>query len=125
MSYYSYLVRKDNKTMYNLGKGSWYSDLDIFQIKNYKLELDNDYIGEEFLGKYLINEKNILSEVIQNYFKDLNDDSYIKFVIEAILNFCNNFECYLITDSFDLYHQLINDEGYQIVDSRYKFENHV
>lgn len=124
MSTYYYLVRVDNKTLYELGKNNWYSDLEVFKIDKTEKLLPNSEFGEdeEEDSAYLYNfsDKEMLKLAIKEHWDDPEcSDEYINYVVNGILNFCDNNNVYIISDCADFYVELKYKQKYTKAGSVY------
>lgn len=121
MSSYSYLVRKDNKTMYELGKNlGWSECLSCFKVeKNENLLPEDDYAEETDITLYNFSVDEMLFHILRELF-DLNlDDEYINYIKEGILKFCDGNEVYLLNDGYETYTHLKHELGFVLTASRY------
>lgn len=126
MGYYSYLVRTDNKTMFELGKTmNWSTSLKLFKVTKDSNLLEYDHCSEEeYIDQYHINDNNLLLKILKKHFSGYEYDEecsnleYIEYVKDKILNFCDNKKVFFIRDNYDSF-LFLKDDGYEIVDSRY------
>jgi hypothetical protein len=131
MSVYKYLVRPDNKTIYELGKTTgWNDTLGIFKVKtNMKLIPNNKYAEEEFIETFNVCDTEMLEIVFKEHIKEnnyekgtLEDTEFVKYVINSIINFCDgNIVCMLYEGS-DTLVELKRDYGFSIVESIYNYK---
>jgi hypothetical protein len=123
MSTFYYLVRVDNKTLYELGKSNWYGDFDIFKIEKKKKLLPDYTLDEEeennaFL--YNFSDKELLSLTLEAHWPSTEtSEEFRKFVLDGILEFCGGESVYLIHDCADFYSILVHDKGYIQIGSIY------
>lgn len=128
MSTYTYLVRKSNKSFYELGTClNWSTDLDLFKVNKIGNLLSNDIFDEESdIVTLQINDREILTLTLHEHFLSdyyeyslSLDSEYIDYVTNSILDFCDNETVYLLNDNFETYHILKNEFGYKQTGSRY------
>jgi len=116
-----YLVNTKDKSLYELGKGSWYLTFEVFYTKK-SIKLDDGKFSEEINEVEF--EEELLYECLNEYYKyDLDDGilsyKYIKYIVDGIIKFCNGDKAYLLSDSYDTYHYLYKECGYKETGSRF------
>ncbi len=120
MGSYSYLVKKSKKEMFELGKGSWSSDLLKYEVKIKEPILENDYLADGVLV-FKFNTINDVYSLIKIVCADWNVDAvYKKQLIHKIWNFTDIEPVYLVNDADDLYIELKRDHGYKCLIGRYE-----
>ncbi len=127
MSSFTYLVRKHNKTLLELGKSiNWKSDFEIFKIKKLDNLILNDPFSEEIdIYQYYISDNDLSYLMLYEHFnrseydESCKNDEYIKLVVNKILKFIDNNNIYIITDCFDSLSELRHVYDYKITCNRY------
>ncbi len=121
MGTFSYLVRQDNKTMFNLGKGSWWTSLDIFKTGSFtrfkELAFPYNEMGEHE-SNFDICDKELLSYEIKNELECT--DKQAEEIADKIMLFCDNKLVHLISEgSYDDLLRELKNHGFKQTSSRY------
>lgn len=127
MSTFTYLVRKDNKTLFELGKSiNWRSDFEIFKTGKSECLIFNDPFYEEIdIHQYYISDDELLYLALLEHFnrfeydESCKNDEYVKSVVNKILKFTNDNNFYVLTDCFDTLSELKYVYDYKIICNRY------
>lgn len=119
MSTFFYLVRPDNKTMFELGKNLWSWELKNFETEEKHIIEDPLFCGESY-ELYKITDKEILKGIVDVQFghEELSNE-YRKYILEGIWGFCQSEPFFIANDCDDSYYYLLKKEGYTKVGSIY------
>lgn len=123
MGTYSYLVRIDTKSMYNLGKSFWHEDFEIFQVpKSINLLSEDPYEEEQWIRLVQFSDRELLWLTILNHFNESevsSDLEYMRFIIDGILSFSETNNVFLLNDNFETYFELKREYGFKVTASIY------
>lgn len=120
MSTVNYLIRPDNKTIFELGKTMfWDNTLGIFKVQKEKNLLENDEFFEEcYISCYNIYDDEILLVCLKKHFnrnyvdKSVQQLDYLVSVVDKIIKFCDGHDVYLLNEYMDTYITLKTKQSY-------------
>lgn len=131
MSVYKYLIRPDNKTIYELGKThGWNDTLEVFKVEeNMKLIPNDKYAEEEFIEAFNICDVEMLKITFKEHIEEnnyekgtLEDMDFIEYVANSIINFCDGNLVCVLSEGSDTFVELKRDYGFSIVESIYNYK---
>ena len=120
MSTYYYLARKDNKSLFELGKGgNWFNN--NYSLKsekiiehNYEEHFPLKFINRIDIENYVVNGLNVDFDNLEEF-----DLERVKNLSDKIEKFCSYQIVYLLFDVGDLFFELKREHGFKEIDSRY------
>lgn len=111
-----YLVRDDNKTLFDLGKGYFYFLEEFLDGKPYQ-PITNTL---DPIKAFTINNPDILADYyVEVNESDLDFYGYWKQVFQEVCNWAEGNLVFLVSDSDDFIYEAKREHGYKVTGSRY------